>query len=144
MNGLKARFEALKAWWNGAVGFFSRALTTKNEIKSPSRLFMRHGGHIIEGLAIGLAKNAPKAENEIESLFGRLNADSGNVNFTANNGRGSVNAGGSGGITIHYNQTVNVQGNNPEQIREAIKMSFRDFEQMMKQYMFEQNRRSYS
>ncbi|MFD1246021.1 phage tail tape measure protein, partial [Paralysiella testudinis] len=57
-NGLKAKFEEVKGWFSGVAGWFGSVMQQKNEIESPSRLFKRFGGFMMEGLQIGLANGA--------------------------------------------------------------------------------------
>ncbi|UOO82765.1 phage tail tape measure protein [Uruburuella testudinis] len=53
-NGLKAKFEEVKGWFSGVAGWFGGAFQKANDIHSPSRLFRRFGGFMMEGLQIGL------------------------------------------------------------------------------------------
>lgn len=140
LKGLKAKFEALKKWWGGVSGFVSSIFTSKNEIKSPSRLFMRHGGHIMDGLAIGLKKNAPKAERQMLSLSDRLSLDPKGMSPSV---QGGGMGGSGGGVTIHFSPTINAAGGDPKQIEGLLKLSLRELEMMLKQLDFDQKRRSY-
>lgn len=155
-NGLKAKFEAVKAWFSGAASWFSSKFQTVNQIHSPSRLFKRFGGWMMEGLQIGLDAGSHRpltaiggAANQMRDRFaermGNLRAnvaarlDSAGSAFSAERGHMAAD----GAVTIHYNPTINVQGGDVAGFQEALRMSQRDFEEMFRRMMADNARRAY-
>ena len=69
--GMNSRLYQIRAAANSMVSAASRAVTAKAMIASPSRLFMRYGAYMGEGLAIGM-------EDETRSIYnaGALMGDS--------------------------------------------------------------------
>lgn len=140
LNGIKAGATSVLTYITNIGNQIKTAFAGIMGIKSPSRVFMGYGVNMIEGLNIGLARQAPKAENQIKSLSDRLgiNPDS-DVGFSVNGG-----SSGGGNYTINFQPTINAPGGDPARIQEALKLAQREFEQMMKQYLFDQGRRSFS
>ena len=58
IDGVTARWDALKSKISGLASMVSNVFTKKTEINSPSRLFARHGGHLMDGLGVGIGRNA--------------------------------------------------------------------------------------
>lgn len=50
---------------------------------------------------------------------------------------------GSGAMAVHYSPQISVPGGNPGQLREALSISFTQFEQFMLQYQSQQQRRAF-
>lgn len=158
-NGLKAKFEAVKEWFGGVAGWFSAKFQTANQIHSPSRLFHRFGGWMMEGLQLGLNKGAPRplaaighAAGRLKERFadrmGQLRSDiaarvSGGSEVFARERTRQAEAAAQSGMVIHYNPTINAQGGDTAQIQTALSMSLREFETLFKRMMAEQARRAY-
>lgn len=158
-NGLKAKFEAVKEWFGGVAGWFAGKFQTANQIHSPSRLFHRFGGWMMEGLQLGLNKGAPRplaavgnAAGRLKERFtdrmGQLRADiaarvSGGSEVFARERTRQAEAASQGGMVIHYNPTINAPGGDTAQIQTALSMSLREFEALFKRMMAEQARRAY-
>ncbi|MDD8022665.1 MAG: hypothetical protein PHX82_06105, partial [Paracoccaceae bacterium] len=72
VGGLKDKWHSAKT----AVKDFGKSVgdwfTEETEIHSPSRLFQRYGGYIVDGLTIGIDGAAGKAERAVVSLGERL------------------------------------------------------------------------
>ncbi|QRQ82067.1 phage tail tape measure protein [Paralysiella testudinis] len=159
-NGIKAKWDALKAWWRGESSLLGVIFGQKNEIKSPSRLFKRFGGFMMEGLQIGLANGAPRplaaigglASNlqqrfttgagELRSnLSARMQANS--AEFAQARSQQAAAAVAGGGYTIHYSPTIHAPGGDPQQIQAAMQMGLREFEDMFNRLMDSRARRAY-
>ena len=139
LNGIKTGANTVLTYISDIGTKIKTAFAGIMGIKSPSRVFMGYGVNMIEGLNIGLAKSAPKAENQIKSLSDRLG-----INPDAN---GSINIGGGssgGGMVINFQPTINAPGGDPNQIQEAMRLSLRELEVMLKQLEFDRARRSFS
>lgn len=150
-NGLIAKFEAVKGWFAEKAAWFKNAFAQSNQIRSPSRVFRRFGGWMMEGLQIGLDGGAARPIASIADTAGRLKSG-----FTDHMGAlaARLSAGGevfasarntqaAGGMTINYNPTINAPGGNPQQIEAALQMGLREFEAMFRRMMDDKARRAY-
>ncbi len=151
-NGLKAKFEEVKAWFSGVAGWFSSKFAIRNEIHSPSRLFRRFGGWMMQGLQLGIDGGASRPLNAIGSVASDLqqrftnNTSSLAASMAANSAELSAARQGTaaaGGITVHFNPTINAPGGDAGQIQAAMQMGYREFEQMFRRMMEDWDRRSY-
>ncbi|SUA36352.1 putative phage-related tail protein [Neisseria zoodegmatis] len=157
-NGLKAKLEAVKAWFGGVAGWFAGKFQTANQIHSPSRLFHRFGGWMMEGLQLGLNKGVPRPLTAIGNAAGRLKerftdrmgqlrgdiaarVSAGGATFAAERERQAAAA--TGGMVINYNPTINAPGGDTAQIQTALSMSQREFEMMFKRMMADIQRKAY-
>ena len=61
IDGIKAKWESVKKTMGLLASSVQSAFTNPNMIQSPSRLFMQYGGFIVEGLRLGIGRNAAKA-----------------------------------------------------------------------------------
>lgn len=151
-NGLKAKFEEVKVWFSGVAGWFSSKFAIRNEIHSPSRLFRRFGGWMMQGLQLGIDSGASRPLNAIGSVASDLqqrfsdNTSSLAASMAANSAELSAARQGTaaaGGITVHFSPTINAPGGDAGQIQAAMQMSYREFEQMFRRMMEDWDRRSY-
>lgn len=72
VNGINAGFARLKATWAKINNYMPNFTSKKMDIHSPSRLFMRYGKYIMQGLDIGITEGVPlltKSYNKVLSLF---------------------------------------------------------------------------
>ena len=151
-NGLKAKFEEVKAWFSGVAGWFSSKFAIRNEIHSPSRLFRRFGGWMMQGLQLGIDGGASRPLNAIGSVASDLqqrftnNTSSLAASMAANSAELSAARQGTaaaGGITVHFNPTINAPGGDAGQIQAAMQMGLREFEQLFERLMADKARRAY-
>lgn len=157
INGIKSKIgaaiETVRSLANQVKSVFTSARGM--DIHSPSRVFMRYGGWITEGLTRGIAGTADRPVYTVGRLAGRLREgfasriggfrdglaariESARAAFSAARAQAV-----GGGMVIHYNPTINAPGGNPEQIRPALQMSQREFEQMFRRMMADKARRAY-
>ncbi|WP_109103608.1 phage tail tape measure protein [Aggregatibacter segnis] len=155
VNGIKNAWEGAKQivsdLGEGIKGWFAEKLG----IHSPSRVFKGYGVNVVEGLAIGMNKSIPMAENASDNLSSAvgLNGVSHNTGVLANYqplNRADVMSSGamqSQGITVHFNPTINVNGGDRNgvlnQVEQGLKMSLSEFEMMLKRVLDQQQRRAY-
>ena len=151
-NGLIAKFEAVKGWFAEKAAWFKNAFAQSNQIRSPSRVFRRFGGWMMEGLQIGINQAAPRPLAAIGSVSRGLqqrfsdNTSSLAASMAANSAELSAARQGTaaaGGITVHFSPTINAPGGDAGQIQAAMQMSYREFEQMFRRMMEDWDRRSY-
>jgi len=159
-GGLKSAFEKVKAWWSEVSGFFSLSFAKTNEVKSPSRVFKRLGGHLTEGLHIGLAKGSARPLSMIgtfaDNLQQRFKNRAGELS-TSLSARMQNNAAelaqartqqaqsstGAGSYVIHYSPQISAPNGNVEQIKDALRISQREFEAMFERMVANNARRAY-
>lgn len=150
-NGLQSKFESVKAWFAEKAASLKQIFAGVMGIHSPSRVFRRFGGWMMEGLQIGLDGGAARPIASIADTAGRLKSG-----FTDHMGAlaARLSAGGeafasarntqaAGGMTINYNPTINAPGGNPQQIEAALQMGLREFEAMFRRMMDDKARRAY-
>lgn len=163
VNGIKAKISNAVAAVQGLAAQIKGAFTSSKsmDIHSPSRVFRSYGGFITEGLAMGVNRGASQPIGKISQLAGSLknrftermsgfnsdvstrlstNADALSQARTEAQAN-PINNGGA--ITIHFNPTINAAGGNPQQIESALQMGLREFEDLFRRMMSEQQRRAY-
>lgn len=73
-NGIKSAPGRL---WNAGVGMahaLSGGFRAANKIRSPSRVFMELGGHVVDGLSLGIAAQESEPVKRMDGLSRRLSA----------------------------------------------------------------------
>ena len=160
-NGIRAKIGNVLASVRSMAASVKSAFTGTMQIHSPSRVFRSYGGFITEGLAIGVNKTASKPVGKISQLAGslknrftermsgfhgdlsaRLSANADALSQARTEAQvNQINNGGA--ITIHFNPTINAADSNPQQIETALQMGLREFEDLFKRMMADQQRRAY-
>ena len=155
VNGIRTAWEGAKEWVVGLGQSIKGWFTSEVEIHSPSRVFKGYGVNIVEGLAIGMNKSIPMAENASDNLSSAvsLNGVSHNTGLLTNYqplNRAEVMSSATAqaqGIVVHFNPTINVNGGERNgvlnQVEQGLKMSLSEFEMMLKRVLDQQQRRSY-
>ncbi|MEB3754702.1 phage tail tape measure protein [Acinetobacter sp. MD2(2019)] len=72
INGIKAGFEKLKGVWATVNSYMPDFMRQKMEIHSPSRVMAGLGGHVVDGIGVGLLNAFPTLQqkyNQVISLF---------------------------------------------------------------------------
>lgn len=76
VKGVKEGVDAEKArqtsWWTSFCNWFGNLFKKENEINSPSKLFYRYGGYIVEGLANGVDANRPTLLSKFTTMMNEL------------------------------------------------------------------------
>lgn len=151
-NGLQAKFEAVRAWLAEKAAALKNTFAGVMDIHSPSRVFRRFGGWMMEGLQIGINQGAPRPLNAIGGLASDLQQRFTNhtsslaASMAANSAELSAarqGAAAAGGITVHFSPTIHAPGGNPQQIEAALQMGLQEFETMFRRMMDDKARRAY-
>ena len=139
-NGLKSKIESVKTWFAQQAASLKQTFAGVMGIHSPSRVFRRFGGWMMEGLQIGLDKGASRPITSVANTAGRLKSGfanhMGQMAARISSGRAAFadarSSQSTGGMTINYNPTINAPGGNPQQIEAALQMGLREFEAMFR------------
>ena len=151
-NGLQAKFEAVRAWLAEKAAALKNTFAGVMDIHSPSRVFRRFGGWMMEGLQIGINQGAPRPLNAIGGVASDLQQRFTNhtsslaASMAANSAELSAarqGAAAAGGITVHFSPTIHAPGGNPQQIEAALQMGLQEFETMFRRLMEDKARRAY-
>lgn len=151
-NGLQAKFEAVRAWLAEKAAALKNTFAGVMDIHSPSRVFRRFGGWMMEGLQIGINQGAPRPLNAIGGVASDLQQRFTNhtsslaASMAANSAELSAarqGAAAAGGITVHFSPTIHAPGGNPQQIEAALQIGLREFEAMFRRMMEDKERRAY-
>ena len=151
LNGLKSKFESVKTWFAQQAASLKQTFAGVMGIHSPSRVFRRFGGWMMEGLQIGLDKGASRPIASVANTAGRLKSGfaehMGQMAARVSSGRTAFadarSSQSNGGMTINYNPTINAPGGNPQQIEAAMQIGLREFEAMFRRMMEDKARRAY-
>ena len=158
VNGIRNAWEGAKEWVVGLGQSIKGWFTSEVEIHSPSRVFKGYGVNIVEGLAIGMNKSIPMAEDASDNLAGAvgLNGVTHNTGVLANYqplNRADIMpqaAGAANSVVVNFNPTINVNGGSNSdgngvlnQVQQGLKMSLSEFEIMLKRVLDQQQRRAY-
>jgi phage tail tape measure protein, TP901 family len=150
-NGLKSKIESVKTWFAQQAASLKQTFAGVMGIHSPSRVFRRFGGWMMEGLQIGLDKGASRPIASVANTAGRLKSGfanhMGQMAARVSSGRAAFadarRSQSTGGMTINYNPTINAPGGNPQQIEAALQIGLREFEAMFRRMMDDKARRAY-
>lgn len=151
LNGLKSKFEAVKAWFADKAASLKQTFAGVMGIHSPSRVFRRFGGWMMDGLQIGLDRGAASPIASMAGVAGRLKSGFANhmeqMAARVSSGRAAFadarSSQSTGGMTINYNPTINAPGGNPQQIEAALQIGLREFEAMFRRMLEDKARRAY-
>lgn len=145
VNGVKARIGSALDTMSGFAKSVKDRFAATLGIKSPSRVFMGFGDNIVQGTALGIGRTASLARKAAAGMAADAAAAArGTGWFDA--GTSGAAARGNGGMVIHFNPTIQVQGAGSgvkEQVTDALKLSLRELEQMIERIAARQQRRAY-
>lgn len=143
INGIKAKWGALKATVSEMANSISSQFKGLMQINSPSKLFMKFGRGIAEGTAVGIQNGTPTAVKASDGMANKI----ANTNYLKNHAKTAMQANDSGSYqsSIHYNPQITVQGNaSQDDIKQALGHNQRDFERMLDRANASKNRRAYA
>ncbi len=155
INGIKsaaaAVYNTIASIGNSIKSKFQAVM----DIHSPSREFRRFGGFITQGLDIGIRRTANRPigtvgawagrlKDSFGSRIGQLRADvAARVSGHRADFEQARQASAAGGVTIHFNPTINAPGGDPAQIQTALQMGLREFETLFHRMMADRERRAF-
>lgn len=150
-NGLKSKIESVKTWFAQQAASLKQTFAGVMGIHSPSRVFRRFGGWMMDGLQISLDRGAASPIASMAGVAGRLKSGfaehMGQMAARVSSGRAAFadarSSQATGGMTINYNPTINAPGGNPQQIEAALQIGLREFEAMFRRMMDDKARRAY-
>lgn len=161
INGIRSRVAAVVEMVGSVAARIKNAFTSSKsmDIHSPSRVFTRFGGYIMEGLHLGLNRAAPRpiaaigqVATDLQQRFtnraGMLSADMA-ARLQANSAelaaarQAQASASLQQGMTIHFNPTIHAPNGDVSQIQTALQMGMREFEALFNRLMAERERRAY-
>ncbi len=155
VNGIGSMAGALKDSVVGMGESVKSWFAEKLDINSPSGVFIGYGANIAQGAAIGISGQTSLVRNAALGLamttavplappLSPLLAppDAGSVSLAAMQGPGTTTA---PAPQITFSPVINVQGGTDVQsaVQAGLRISFREFEQLMDEYNRSRTRRSY-
>lgn len=73
INGIMSKFEKLKSVWATVTSYIPDYFKQKQEIRSPSRVMARLGGHIMGGIGLGLEQGFPNIKDKFQHALNIFN-----------------------------------------------------------------------
>ncbi|RRV28596.1 phage tail tape measure protein [Pseudomonas sp. o96-267] len=145
VNGMTAKLSAARdtviSFGSSIKGWFTETLG----IQSPSRVFMGYGANISEGAALGITGQAGLVRKAALGMAEGSQVPMGAPNMAAVSRASAMAGSAGGGMTVHFSPTIQVQGGGDvgNQVRQAMTLSFAEFERLMQRYQQGMARRSY-
>jgi len=146
---LSAARDTIVGFGQNIKGWFAQTLG----IKSPSRVFMGFGNNIGEGAELGMLGKLSAVKGAAKQLAGVAAASAllaGNPAVASSAGgtalsKGAGHGGAGGDVHISFAPTIQLRGGGDVrgQVNEAMQVSMRDLEQMLRRLQAEQQRRAF-
>lgn len=145
VDGIKNTWEDTKKTVSDLGEGIKNWFKEKLDMHSPSRVFMGYGDNIVQGLTLGINRSSPDAGKAISGLGGSLKPRlPGLPEIPAlPPGFGGVN---SGTPCIHYSPRIYINSREQEpsgQIQEALTLSRQELERMLRDLLWQEQRRAY-
>lgn len=147
VTGIKSRWGQAVEAVTGLGAEIRDKFKTLLGIASPSRVFMGFGANIGEGAQLGMRAKLASVKGAASQLAGVAAASAMLATGGAAHAAPGKNssAAGAAGMTIHFAPTIQVRGGGDvgNQVQQAVRMSFTEFERMMRDYEAGKLRRAY-
>ncbi|EKZ9425984.1 phage tail tape measure protein [Salmonella enterica] len=145
VDGIKNTWEDTKKTVSDLGEGIKNWFKEKLDMHSPSRVFMGYGDNIVQGLTLGINRSSPDAGKAISGLGGSLKPRlPGLPEIPAlPPGFGGVNG---GNPHIHYSPRIYINSREQEpsgQIQEALTLSRQELERMLRDLLWQEQRRAY-
>jgi TP901 family phage tail tape measure protein len=151
LGGLKQGWESLKSGLSELAGNVVGSFKSLLGIRSPSRVFAGLGGMLGAGLAVGMKGSAGEVARAAGEMSKAATPNLPTVPLQALAGRnagggaGAAAGAGRGGMNVTFAPVIHVGqggGGVREQVKEAMSLSFAEFERLMSRYERDHARRS--
>ncbi|EAB4400474.1 phage tail tape measure protein [Salmonella enterica subsp. enterica serovar Montevideo] len=143
VNGIKNTWEATKKTVSDLGDNVKDWFKEKLSIHSPSRVFMDYGDNIVRGLTLGIHRSSPEAGKAITGLGGSLRPRLPSLPAVPELPPGY---GGGSGIHISYAPKIYIDGQAREPdgaIKESLTLSRQELERMLRDILWQEQRRAY-
>ena len=168
INGLNSMRSAVMATASSIASDAAKSVNSALQIHSPSRLMVKSGQFTGQGLVLGMQSMKPAVEAAAQKSLAEpvVNTDSKSksLRMPEFNNRTSIfgaaiqrlseqqsDSGSTKGnqetpVVINFSPTLRFNGGNPDktEVQEAVRMSQREFEKMMKEYLRNKGRVSFA
>lgn len=74
INGIKSQFDGLKGIWEKVTSYMPDFMRKRMDIHSPSRVMAGMGGHIVDGIGVGLNQRTPALQTQFNRTLGVFDA----------------------------------------------------------------------
>ena len=83
VSGIKSGFDSLKSTWASINNYMPSFMKKKMDIHSPSRVMAGRGGHIVDGIGVGMLQRKPALESQFNSVLGTFNSSANTPSINA-------------------------------------------------------------
>ncbi len=146
-RGMQAGLAQIRATATQMMAEVDKASRARMAIKSPSRVMMAIGRDVVAGLDVGMGKQFVPTLKSYQDNLSTLSDPVSSPTLAPLDIRpvkarqGGV---GAGEMVIHFNPTINANGSaSRDDIHQAVAMSLKEFEKMMKRVEDARRRRAY-
>lgn len=74
IDGIKSKFDGLKGIWEKVTSYMPDFMRKRMDIHSPSRVMAGMGGHIVDGIGVGLNQRTPALQTQFNRTLGVFDA----------------------------------------------------------------------
>ncbi|WP_288383296.1 phage tail tape measure protein [uncultured Acinetobacter sp.] len=74
IDGIKSKFDGLKGVWENVTSYMPDFMRKRMDIHSPSRVMAGMGGHIVDGIGVGLNQRTPALQTQFNRTLGVFDA----------------------------------------------------------------------
>lgn len=74
IDGIKSKFDGLKGVWEKVTSYMPDFMRRRMDIHSPSRVMAGLGGHIVDGIGVGLNQRTPALQTQFNHTLGVFDA----------------------------------------------------------------------
>ncbi|WP_334420796.1 phage tail tape measure protein [Acinetobacter soli] len=74
IDGIKSKFDGLKGVWEKVTSYMPDFMRKRMDIHSPSRVMAGMGGHIVDGIGVGLNQRTPALQTQFNRTLGVFDA----------------------------------------------------------------------
>ncbi|MFW1888108.1 phage tail tape measure protein [Acinetobacter johnsonii] len=83
VSGIKSGFDSLKSTWASINNYMPSFMKKKMDMHSPSRVMAGLGGHIVDGIGVGMLQRKPALESQFNSVLGTFNSSANTPSINA-------------------------------------------------------------